>query len=289
MNHPETAHQTRITSLQNPRVKHAVKLRQRSHRDDERLMLIEGYREIKRALDNGHPVRELFFCRELFQGPNEDSLMEQAATQGGELFECSEPVFRKMAYRDRPEGLVAVAPHLQHTLSNLDNTLPPTPTHPHTHTPTPSPLIVVGEAIEKPGNLGTILRSADAAGADAVFVCDRCTDIHNPNVVRASIGILFALPVIEVSSADAIAWLRARDIRIVATTPHTDTCYTDADLTQGTAIVMGTEQVGLTSIWLEAATVRVRIPMLGQADSLNVASATTLLLYEAARQRGFAS
>jgi len=277
-----------ITSLQNPRVKHTVKLRQRSHRDDERLMLVEGYREIKRALDNGHPLGELFFCRALFQGPNEDALMEQAVAQGAQLFECSDPVFRKMAYRDRPEGLLAVAPHLQHSLTELDEAL--SHTHSHTHTPThvsPAPLIVVAEAIEKPGNLGTILRSSDAAGADAVLVCDRCTDIHNPNVVRASIGILFSLPVIEIGSDEALEWLRARDIQVVATTPHTDTLYTDSDLTKGTAIVMGTEQVGLTSTWLEAATVQVRIPMLGQADSLNVASATTLLLYEAARQRDF--
>jgi TrmH family RNA methyltransferase len=272
-----------ITSLQNPRIKHAVKLRQRSHRDDERLMLVEGYREIKRALDNAHPVAELFVCPPLFQGPNEDALMAQAAAQGAGLFECTEPVFRKMAYRDRPDGLLAIAPHLRHSLRDLDSTL--LPTHPPSHTPTHSPLLVVAEAIEKPGNLGTILRSADAAGADAVLVCDRCTDIHNPNVVRASIGILFALPVIEVGSAEALAWLRAHDIQIVATTPHTDTLYTDADLTTGTALVMGTEQVGLTDTWLKAATVQVRIPMLGQADSLNVASATTLLLYEAARQR----
>jgi TrmH family RNA methyltransferase len=269
------SHHVQITSLQNPRVKHAVKLRQRSHRDDERLMLVEGYREIKRALDNRHPLNALFFCRALFQGPNEDALMEQADARGAELFECSEPVFRKMAYRDRPEGLLAVAPHVEHALAELDDI--------------PTPLVVVAEAIEKPGNLGTILRSADAAGADAVLVCDRCTDIHNPNVVRASIGILFALPVIEVSSAEALAWLHKREIQIVATTPHTDTVYTESDLTKGTAIVMGTEQVGLTDTWLQAATVQVRIPMLGQADSLNVASATTLLLYEAARQRDFVS
>ncbi|MBT3295817.1 MAG: RNA methyltransferase [Verrucomicrobia bacterium] len=276
-----------ITSLQNPRIKHAVKLRQRSHRDDAQRMLVEGYREIRRALDNAHPLSELFFCRTLFQGPNEDALMQAAAAQGAALFDCSEPVFRKMAYRDRPEGLLAVAPHLQHSLTKLDEALSLTHPHTPTHSPSPSPLVVVAEAIEKPGNLGTILRSADAAGADAVLVCDRCTDIHNPNVVRASTGILFAIPVIEVSSRDALAWLHARQMQIVATTPHTDALYTDTDLVKGTAVVMGTEQVGLTKTWLDAATLRVRIPMLGQADSLNVASATTLLLYEAARQRGF--
>jgi TrmH family RNA methyltransferase len=144
----------------------------------------------------------------------------------------------------------------------------------------------VAEAIEKPGNLGTILRSADAAGADAVLVCDRCTDVFNPNVVRASIGTLFSLPVVEVSTDEALPWLRARGIRILAATPAADTLYTDVDLAAATAIVVGTEKVGLSSRWMSEADVRVRIPMRGQIDSLNVASATTLLLYEAVRQRG---
>ena len=129
-----------ITSLQNPRIKHAVKLRQRSHRDDEQLMLVEGYREIKRALDNGHPLGELFFCPSLFQGPNEDALLEQAGAQGADLFDCSEPVFRKMAYRDRPEGLLAVGPHLQHSLAELDDTLSRAHTHTHPWWSSPRPL-----------------------------------------------------------------------------------------------------------------------------------------------------
>jgi RNA methyltransferase, TrmH family len=147
------------------------------------------------------------------------------------------------------------------------------------------PLLVVAEAIEKPGNLGTILRSADAAGVAALVVCDRCTDVNNPNVVRASIGTLFTVPVAEAGSAETLAWLRANGAQILAATPHAEREYTDVDLRGPTAIVVGTEQYGLSDAWMREADLRVRIPMLGQADSLNVAAATTILLYEAVRQR----
>ena len=261
-----------LNSLQNPRVKRAVRLRRRSHRDELGLMLIEGYREVKRALDNGHPLHELFFCPPLFQGANEPALLERCARAGAELLECSPAVFEKLAYRERPEGLLAVGPQVRRALAELR--LPA------------DPLLVVAESIEKPGNLGTILRSADAAGAHAVLVCDRCTDINNPNVVRASIGTLFSVPVVETGSAEAAAWLARHAVRIVATTPHTDTLYTEVDLRGGVAILLGTEQYGLSAEWLARADARVRIPMLGQADSLNVAAAATILLFEAVRQRG---
>ncbi len=260
-----------ITSPANPRVKHIVRLRQRSHRDEDTRMLIEGYREISRALDNGHPLEAIFFCEARFQGVNNAALLERARAAGASLVSCAPVAFDKMAYRDRPDGWLALAPPVRHVLDDIPITA--------------CPFIVVAEAIEKPGNLGTILRSADAAGVDAVMVCDRCTDINNPNVVRASVGTLFSLPVVETSSEAALAWLRARGIRTVAATPHTDTLYSDADLTVPTAIVVGTEQYGLSSCWMENADVNVRIPMRGQADSLNVASATTILLYEVVRQR----
>ncbi|MBN1268121.1 MAG: RNA methyltransferase [Kiritimatiellae bacterium] len=260
-----------ITSLQNPRIKEVVKLRRRPHRDEADLLLIEGYRELKRALDNRWNPRVLFFCPALFQGSNERTLIARCGEAGAELLECSEPVFRKIAYRDRPEGLLALAPQIRLGLTDLRLD--------------PSPLILVAETIEKPGNLGTMLRSADAAGVDAVIVCDRCTDINNPNVVRASIGTLFALPVAEASSADALQWLRERGIQVVAATPSAATDYTAADLTRATAIVVGSEQYGLKSAWMDQADVKVRIPMLGQCDSLNVAAAATILLYEAVRQR----
>lgn len=262
---------TSITSLQNPRVKAVVALRQRSTRDERDEMIIEGYRELKRALDNQHQPKALFYCPELFMGSNEPSLIDRCGAAGAELFECSASVFGKMSYRDRPEGLLAVAPQIHRTLANL--VLPE------------APLIVVAEAIEKPGNLGTILRTSDAAGVHAVIVCDRCTDIHNPNVVRASIGTLFSLPVVEASTSETLEWLHRNSIQILAATPHADHDYYAVNLRHGTAIVVGTEQYGLSDTWMQQANLKVRIPMLGQADSLNVAAATTILLFEAVRQR----
>ncbi len=260
-----------ITSTSNPRVKATVKLRQRSHRDRANLMLIEGFREISRASENGHPIHELFFCEERFQGSNNHALLEKLQDQGTRLLPCSLPVFDKISYRDRPDGLLAIAPQLRHSLADIPLTA--------------CPFLVIAEAIEKPGNLGTILRSADAAGADAVIVCDRCTDVNNPNVVRASIGTLFTRPVVEASTQDTLAWLKANGITALAATPHASDLYTHVDCTGPVAIVVGTEQYGLSSTWMEQADLRVRIPMHGQADSLNVATATTILLFEVCRQR----
>jgi TrmH family RNA methyltransferase len=260
-----------LTSLQNPLVKEVVRLRQRSHRDEAGLLIIEGYRELIRALDNGHPPTRLFTCPSLFLGVNEPALIARCQAAGAEIVECAAPVFEKMAYRDRPEGLLALTPQIDCRLEQL--------------APPASPLILVAESIEKPGNLGTLLRSADAAGAHAVIVADPRTDVHNPNVVRASTGMLFAVPLAVAETGAVLAWLRERNIRILAATPHTDKNYTDVDMTGGVAIVVGTEQVGLSDIWMQAADLQVRIPMLGKADSLNVAQAATLLLYEAVRQR----
>ncbi|MFH0909667.1 MAG: RNA methyltransferase [bacterium] len=267
MNHRST----RITSLQNPRVKDVVHLLKRPYRDEQGVILVEGYREVKRALDNQVKPNALFYCSELFQGENEGALIERCRAAGAELFECTAQVFQKMAYRDRPEGLLAIVPQAHHSLDALD--LPP------------HPLLIVAEAIEKPGNLGSILRSADAAGVNAVIVCDRCTDVNNPNVVRSSIGTVFSLPVVETSTADALPWLKARGIQVLAATPHAEKTYTEVDLTKAAAIVVGTEKFGLSSEWMKQADLQVRIPMLGQIDSLNVACATTILLYEAVRQR----
>lgn len=260
-----------VSSLANPKVKEVVRLRRRPHRDESNLMIIEGYRELKRALDNGHIPRELFFCPECFQGENEQDLIRRCGEAGADLIQCTEAVFVKMAYRERPEGLLAVAPEVRRDLASLV-------------VPDPA-LVIVAESIEKPGNLGTILRSADAAGAHAVIVCDRCTDINNPNVVRASIGTLFSLPVVDASTPEVLDWLKRHELQVVAATPHAERMYTDVDLTRGTAIVLGTEQYGLSRPWMDRADLKVRIPMLGQADSLNVASAATILLYEAVRQR----
>jgi len=261
-----------IASLANPKVKHVVKLRQRSHRDSSGQMIIEGYRECRRALDHSCKPEMIFYCEELYlKNLNEPGVVEECRQLGAECFSCTPPVFEKMAYRERPEGLIIIAPQLTLTLEELQ--LPP------------NALIVIAESIEKPGNLGTILRSADAAGVHAVIVCDRCTDIHNPNVVRASTGTLFSVPVVESTTEETLAFLKAHNFRILAATPHAKTLHSEVDLTGNIAVAIGTEQYGLTERWMEQAELRVRIPMLGLADSLNVSSATTILLFEAVRQR----
>lgn len=258
-----------ITSLQNPKVKEVVKLRDRRTREESGLFLIEGYRELKRALDAGRQIETLFYCPELFLGSNEEALKEQC--KAALHLECSREVFAKISYRDRPDGLLAVAPQVHLKLSDLKLKK--------------NSFIVVAESIEKPGNLGTILRSCDAAGVDAVIVCDPTTDIHNPNVVRSSVGTLFTLPVLEAGSEETLLFLKEHKIAVVAATPHAKMTFTEADFKVPLAIVVGTEQYGLTENWMKKADIAVRIPMFGVADSLNVASATTLLLYEVVRQR----
>lgn len=265
-----------LTSTQNPRVKEVVHLRDRPARNKTGKFIIEGYRELLRATDASHPIEQLFICRELFLGTNEEALIARLEKKGAKLFSCSEQVFRKISYRDRPDGLIAIAPQQHLTLKDLERILSKKKT---------TPLLLVAEAIEKPGNLGTILRSSDAVGVDALIVCDRCTDIHNPNVVRASVGTLFTVPVIEAKTPETLQWLRERHISILAATPSAKKQFTQVDMKCPLAIVVGTEQLGLSEHWMEQADIQVSIPMHGVADSLNVATATTLLLYEALRQR----
>jgi len=260
----------KITSHQNPQIKAAIKLQNRAKRDEEGLFLIEGYRELKRAFAGGVTIQKLFICRELFLGENEDALIDSI---GATLIDCSPSVFEKLSYRDRPDGLLGVAVQMRSTLGTLKAKMGP------------NPLLVIAEGIEKPGNLGSIMRSADGVGADGVIVCDRCTDIYNPNVVRASVGTLFTLPVVEAGGEEVFLWLQEHKIQMVATSPAAKIDYTEADLRGPVAIVVGTEQLGLSEMWMKASDVQVSIPMKGVADSLNVATATTLLLYEALRQR----
>lgn len=264
----------KITSLQNPKVKQLIHLRDRSERDATGLFLIEGYREILRAADGKKKMDSLFICPELFLGENEPALIERIQKSGAQIYPCSPQVFRKISYRDRPDGLLAVAPQMSLALDDLPKRFR-----------NKVPFLVVAESIEKPGNLGTILRSSDAVGVDGLIVCDRCTDIHNPNVVRASVGTLFTVPVVEASGEETLAWLRERGIAILAATPSSSQEFTKVDMSGPVAIAVGTEQLGLSKLWMENADIQVRIPMMGEADSLNVATATTLLLYEVLRQR----
>jgi TrmH family RNA methyltransferase len=273
-----------ITSRQNPRIKELVKLRDRGPRDEAGLFLVEGYREIRRALEKKVALAELYFSPGWFLGENENGLIEQAEAAGARLFEVSKEAFEKVAYRERPDGLLAVAPQWRRTLADLKKGSGPESCT-AVQDSGPDPFLLIVESIEKPGNLGTILRSADAAGCDGVIVCDPVTDLFNPNVVRASTGVLFSVPCVVAAGTEVLAWLRANGIRTVATTPSASTIHSDADLRGPLAVVMGSEQYGLSEFWLKNADLAVRIPMAGQADSLNVAMATIVTLFEAVRQR----
>ena len=236
-------------------------------------MIVEGYRECRRALDNGYRPRALFHCPDFYlKDENEPALVADCAARGAEIYTCSKTCFEKIAYKERPDGLLMVGPHIARRLADLK-------------LPREHALVIVTEAIEKPGNLGTILRSADAGKVDAVIVCDRTTDIHNPNVVRASTGTMFSVPIVEATSEEALAFLKAHGFKILAASPHAEKMHFEVDLTGNVAMALGAEQYGLTAKWMDGAELRVRIPMLGLADSLNVSAAATILVYEAVRQR----
>jgi len=272
----------RITSLTNPRVKHVVALRDKRQRDEDGLMLVEGFDPLALALECGVRPATVFVCPDLFkpahQPGDHDRLLTRVRETGCQVIETTRPVFEKMAYRDGPDGWLAVVPRPAFALSRLS--LP-------THHP---PLLLVAEAVEKPGNLGAMLRTCDAAGADAFLFCDPKADLTNPNVVRASQGALFSVPVAQCTSAEAIRWLRAQRVLIVATTPHDvrgrpALDYIACDYVRPCAIVVGEEKYGLSARWLEEADVAVRIPMFGRINSLNVAASAAIVIYEAVNQR----
>ena len=260
-----------ISSVTNPRVKQLVKLRNRRERDATGQFIIEGFRELSRALASGIDIKELYSCEALFLGTNEPALIADTITTGATHIRLDEAPFRKAAYRDRPEGLLAVARQFDTQLSSLELD--------------DEPLILVVESIEKPGNLGTMMRTADAAGVNAVVVANPTTDAFNPNVVRASIGSLFTVPLAVASTDEALTWLGISGIRPIVTTPDTEQLHWQADYSGAVALVVGSEQYGLSASWLDSAEDRVRIPMAGTADSLNAAMAAGITLFEAVRQR----
>ena len=261
-----------VTSVTNPGVKRVVKLRSARARREEGLFIIEGFREVRRALEGDIAINELWVCPELWLGSHEDEIVEGAEARGAEVIEASREPFEKMAYRDRPEGLLAVANFFDTTITTIR--------------PSDDALILVVESIEKPGNLGTMIRAAGAAGVEAVIVCDPATDVFNPNVVRSSIGTCFVVPVGVGTTDEALAWLRKHGVSVVASTPDATTPIWDAPLTGKTALVVGSEQYGLSDVWLDAADHKVQIPMPGEiVDSLNASASAAIALYEAVRQR----
>lgn len=330
----------RITSAQNPKIKHLLALQEKSRlRREEGLFVVEGRRELEHCLAAGFQLDTLFLCPEIAgvnlpaglnpagldpagvdltagpdlpglnpagpdrpagldpagcpQPPSDVSLrstppftpftvpplpMPRAARSSGgwghpaRIVHVSKEVYAKVAYREGTEGVIAEVCWKERALADL---------LPQGH----APLIMVLESVEKPGNLGAVLRSADAAGADGVILCNPLTDLYNPNLIRASIGAVFTVPVVACTSDEAIAWLKENDIRILTAQLQDSAPYYDVDMTCGTALVMGTEATGLTDAWRQAADAHILIPMLGRLDSLNVSVSAAILLYEAVRQR----
>jgi TrmH family RNA methyltransferase len=253
-----------ITSLQNERVKYVVRLRERRQRDRDGMILVEGRYELELALASGIVIQESYYCKELAGG-------SQAAFRGLEPVPVTRAVFEKMSYRDNPDGWLAVVPVPKRSLDSLSLS--------------PIPFLILAESVEKPGNLGAMLRTADAAGVDGLLVCDARTDLYNPNVVRASRGTLFTVHAVETGNAEALSWLRQHGIRVLAATPQAERLYTDVDLSGPLCIAVGTEDEGLTDFWMEQADHKVRIPMAGRVNSLNVSASMAIILYEAVRQR----
>ena len=254
-----------ITSAQNPKIKNLLSLQEKSRtRREQGLFVVEGRRELQHALDAGFTVHTVFVCPEIAG----DSVIPGSTRN---LIEIPETLYRKVAYRESTEGIIAELEVRERRLQDLQLS--------------GHPLVVVLESVEKPGNLGAVLRSADAARADAVIVCDPLTDLWNPNLIRASLGGIFTVPTVCATSEETIAWLHARGIRILTAQLQDSSWYYDTDMTGGTALVMGTESTGLTDVWRRAADAHIRIPMLGRLDSLNVSVSAAILLFEAVRQR----
>lgn len=259
-----------ITSSQNPKVKRVTLLQQKSsERRRSGLFIVEGQREIEHCIEAGYEVDSLFVCQQLLSDGNREFYTPDLPSDA--VYVVTPQVYEKMAYRGSTEGLLAVVRSRQKSLGDLhlsDN-----------------PLIVVLERVEKPGNLGAVLRSADAAQADAVIVCDPLTDLYNPNLIRSSIGAIFTVPCVACTSEECISFLKSHGISILTAQLQDSRLYYDTDMSRGTAIVMGTESTGLTDTWRRAADAHIRIPMLGRLDSLNVSVSAAILLFEAVRQR----
>jgi len=261
----------RISSPQNDRIKEVVRLRDHRGRDERGRIVIDGRRELLRAVEAGVEITELYYCPSLLGADDEEQVLAPARDRQVELVEVTESVFTKMSYGDRAEGLLAVARRPTRTLDDLRLG--------------PQPLIAVVEGVEKPGNLGAILRSADAAGVAAVIAADPATDIYGPNAIRASLGTVFSVPLVEATAEETSLWLDRRGLSIVAASPTGGKAYTEVDMTGPTAVVLGSEAHGLTAAWQQSRIIQAVVPMRGRADSLNLSITAALFFYEALRQR----
>ena len=261
-----------ITSPSNARLKSLVALRRRRAREEAGLTLLEGYDELSLALDAGVVPRTLYYCPELMLDPAvQQEVVERVQARGSDLQQLGRAAFEKVAYREGPDGFLAVVDSVVRTCSDLRVG--------------PTPLALICQGVEKPGNLGAMLRTADAAGVEAVVAADPVTDWGNPNLVRASKGTVFSVPVASDRTAETLKWLSDSGMALAATTPDTDLDYTEVDYTGPIAVAVGAEKYGLTEEILAAAAYRIRIPMTGRANSLNVAASAAIVIYEALRQR----
>lgn len=260
-----------ITSSKNPKVRQLVNLQKPRERKETGLILIEGLKEILMAVDSGVVLQSVFYCRELISevNPAIDDLLSKGNPY--ELTEISREVFAKVTYRENSSGLIAAAKQPLKTLEQV--------------VISKNPLVLVLEKIEKPGNLGAILRTADAAGVDAVLVCDSQTDLYNPNVIRSSLGCIFSDQVVTCTSEEALSWLKKHGIKPFVTSLEASKVYTDCNLAAPCAIVFGSEDKGVSSFWLEHSAQNIIIPMHGRVDSMNVSVSTAIIVFEALRQR----
>ncbi len=260
-----------ITSFSNPRVKEVVKLRERSVRDKMNLMIVEGLRETMRGFDAGIYFKDLYFSKNFFEENQHDSFIQEACSLVENVFLLKKDIFEKISFGNRKEGILAICKQPEAKFSDLKLSS--------------NPLLVVVESLEKPGNLGAILRTCDGAGVEAVIVCDEVADIYNPNVIRSSTGVIFSVPVIKASSQETVKFLKENKIIICATFLGSEKEYTKINMKNPLAVVAGSEKNGLDDFWRNSADEIVSISMRGKADSLNVSVATSIILYEAIRQR----
>jgi TrmH family RNA methyltransferase len=258
-----------ITSAQNQKIKDLLALQEKSkERRKKGLFVVEGRRELIHCVEAGYEPYAIFFCPEIISAADFDEIADKCDCS---YFEIPQHMYDKVAYRGGTEGVIAELRCKEMNLESLRLK--------------ENPIVVVLESVEKPGNLGAVLRSADASGVDAVIVCDPLTDMYNPNLIRSSIGAIFTVPVATASSEETIKWLKDNKIKIYTAQLQDSEWYYDTDMKGGTAIIMGTEATGLTGCWRKAADAHIKIPMLGKLDSLNVSVSAAILMFEAVRQR----
>ena len=258
-----------LTSTQNPKIKNLLALEKPRERRAQGLFVVEGVREIKLALEAGYSLSNIYFCEDIISDEESHFLKDHDRL----LIPVSKEVFEKIAVRESTGGMIAVGEQKVHGLTQLRLSK--------------NPLLLILESVEKPGNLGAVLRTADAAGVDAVIICDPLTDFYNPNVIRSSVGCVFTNQLASASSEETIAWMKEKNIKLFSTYLQASAPYHETDFTNPCAIILGTEATGLSEVWVKQADATIIIPMQGKIDSMNVSTAAAVVVFEARRQRGF--